>query len=91
MLENASLTIGALAWMVQKVLAYRCQVLLTKPLLLLKFVLSVREATALLLLGVGALLAHEPEATKLGLHLLFPGVFHISISVLMRMVVTMAA
>jgi hypothetical protein len=91
MLENASLTIRALARILQEVLANRCQVLLAKSLLFLKFILTVSKATALLFLGVGALLTHEPEAAKLGLYLLFPGALHVSIGVLMAMLVTMAA
>ena len=77
--------------MFHEVLAHGCQVLLAESLLFLKFILSMGKAAALLLLGVGALLTHEPEAAKLSLYLLFPGTLHGSFGVLMVVVVTVAA
>ena len=74
MLEDASLAVGALGRMLEEVFADRGQVLTAEALLLLEFILTVREATALLLLTVFALHAHEPETTKLGLNLLFPAI-----------------
>jgi len=75
-LENASLTVGALGRMLEEVFADRGQVLTAKSLLLLEFILTVSEATALFLLAVLALHAHEPETAKLGLNLLFPAIFN---------------
>lgn len=77
MLEDASLSVGALGWVLQKVLTDRCQVLLAQSLLLLELILSVGKATALLLLRVLALLTKKPEAAELGLDLLFPCVFEV--------------
>jgi len=74
MLEDASLTVGALGWVLQEVLADRCQVLSAQALLLLEILLSVREAATLVLLQVFAGQTLEPELAQLGLDLLFPGV-----------------
>ena len=74
-LEDASLTVGALGGMLEEVFADRGQVLTAKSLLLLEFILTVSEATALFLLAVLALHAHEPETAKLCLNLLFPAIF----------------
>jgi len=71
-LEDASLAIRALRGVLQEVLADRCQVLSAKSLLLLKLVLSVREATALFLLQVFARQTLEPELAQLGLDLFLP-------------------
>ena len=46
-----------------------------QTLLLLEFILSMSEATALILLAVLALHTHEPETAKFGLNLLFPSIF----------------
>jgi len=74
-LEDAPLTVGALGRMLEEVFADRGQVLTAESLLLLEFILTVSEATALFLLAVLALHAHEPETAKLGLNLLFPAIF----------------
>ena len=74
-LEDAPLTVGALGRMLEEVFADRGQVLTAESLLLLEFILAVSEATALFLLAVLALHAHEPETAKLGLNLLFPAIF----------------
>ena len=74
-LEDASLTVGALGGMLEEVFADRGQVLTAESLLLLEFILTVSEATALFLLAVLALHAHEPETAKLCLNLLFPAIF----------------
>jgi hypothetical protein len=74
-LEDASLAVGALGRMLEEVFADRGQVLTAETLLLLEFILTVSEATALFLLAVLALHAHEPETAKLGLNLLFPAIF----------------
>ena len=58
--------------MLQEVLADRCQILSAEALLLLKFLLSVRESAALVLLEVFAGQTLQPELAKLGLDLLFP-------------------
>ena len=79
-LEDASLTVCALRWVLQEVLADRCQVLSAQALLLLKLLLSVREATALVLLEVFAGKTLEPELAQLGLDLLFPGVVDLGTS-----------
>lgn len=71
-LENASLAISALGRMLEEVFADRSEVLLAKTLLLHELVLAVGKAAALIFLTVLALLTLEPEATKLGLDLLFP-------------------
>ena len=71
-LENASLAISALGRMLEEVLTDRSEVLLAKTLLLHELVLAVGKAAALIFLTVLALLTLEPEATKLGLDLLFP-------------------
>lgn len=76
-LEDASLSVSALGGMLQKVLANWCEVLFAETLLLLEFILSVGEATALFLLAVLALLTKKPEAAELSLNLLFPSVFKI--------------
>jgi len=60
--------------MLEEVLADRCQVLSAKTLLLLKLVLAVSKAAALLFLAVFAVLALEPEAAQLSLDLLLPAV-----------------
>lgn len=73
-LEDASLAVGALGRMLEEVFADRGQVLTAESLLLLEFILTVSEATALFLLAVLALHAHEPETAKLGLNLLFPAI-----------------
>jgi hypothetical protein len=74
-LEDAPLTVGALGRMLEEVFADRGQVLTAESLLLLELILAVSEATALFLLAVLALHAHEPETAKLGLNLLFPAIF----------------
>jgi len=74
-LEDAPLAVGALGRMLEEVFADRGQVLTAEALLLLEFILTVSEATALFLLTVLALHAHEPETAKLGLNLLFPAIF----------------
>ena len=74
-LEDASLAVSALGRMLEEVFADRGQVLTAESLLLLEFILTVSEATALFLLAVLALHAHEPETAKLGLNLLFPAIF----------------
>jgi len=74
MLEDASSTVSALAWVVQEVLAYRREVLSAERLFLLKFFLSVGESTSLFLELVLALLASQPEPTKFCLDLPFPSV-----------------
>ena len=74
-LEDASLAVSAFGRMLEEVFADRGQVLTAKSLLLLEFILTVSEATALFLLAVLALHAHEPETAKLGLNLLFPAIF----------------
>ena len=45
-----------------------------QTLLLLELVLAVGKATTLVLLAVLTLHALEPEAAKLGFHLLFPSI-----------------
>ena len=60
--------------MVQEILANRCQVLTAEALLLLKLVLSVSEAAALLLLAVFARLSIEPELAEFSLDLFLPSV-----------------
>lgn len=58
--------------MFQEVLADRCQILSAETLLLLKFILSVRESATLVLLEVLAGQTLQPELAKLGLDLLLP-------------------
>lgn len=58
--------------MLKEVLADRSQVLSAETLLLLKFILAVSEATALLFLAIFAVLALKPEAAQLSLDLLLP-------------------
>lgn len=60
--------------MFQEVLADRCQILSAETLLLLKFILSVRESATLVLLEVLAGQTLQPELAKLGLDLLLPSV-----------------
>jgi hypothetical protein len=48
--------------------------LTAQTLLLLELVLAVSKATALVLLAVLTIHSLEPEAAKLGLHLLFPSI-----------------
>jgi len=74
MLEYASSTISALAWVIQEVLAYRCEVLSAEGLFLLKFFLSVGKSAPLFLKLVLALKALQPEPTKFCLDLLFPSI-----------------
>jgi hypothetical protein len=73
-LEDAALPIGALRWMLQKVLADRGKILSAQTLLLLELFLAVGESTALLLLAVFAGLAIEPEAAEFSLDFLLPSV-----------------
>ena len=89
-LEDASLAVSALGRMLEEVFADRGQVLTAESLLLLEFILTVSEATALFLLAVLALHAHEPETAKLGLNLLFPAIFVFVILVARCGVVVMA-
>jgi len=49
--------------------------LTAQALLLLELILTVGEPTALFLLAVLTLHAHEPETAKFGLNLLFPSIF----------------
>jgi len=58
--------------MLKEVLADRSQVLSAETLLLLKLILAVSEATALLFLAIFAVLALKPEAAQLSLDLLLP-------------------
>jgi hypothetical protein len=58
--------------MLQEVLANRRQILSAESLLLLKLVLSVRKATALVFLQVFTSLTLEPELAQLGLDLFLP-------------------
>jgi len=74
-LENATLAISALRWVLKEVLAYRCQVLSAESLLFLKLFLAVGESTALLFLAILTILTVEPESAQLCLYLLFPPVF----------------
>lgn len=76
-LKDAPLPIRALRWVVQEILAHRCQVLAAQALLFLKFVLAVSESATLLFLTVLTGLAIEPEAAKLSLDLLLPAVLHL--------------
>jgi len=73
-LEDASSTIRALAWVFQEVLTYRCEVLSAEGLFLLKFFLSVGESATLFLKLVFALKTLKPEPTQFCLDLLFPSV-----------------
>jgi len=73
MLEDAPLTIRALGGVLEEILADRRQILSAQTLLLHELVLSVGEATPLVLQEVLAVLALEPEPAQLRLDLLFPG------------------
>lgn len=73
MLEDAPLTIRALGGVLEEILADRRQILSAQTLLLHELVLSVGEATPLVLQEVLAVLALEPEPAQLCLDLLFPG------------------
>jgi len=73
-LENATLAVGALRWVLKEVLAHRCQVLSAESFLLLQLFLTVGKSTALLFLAVLAILTVEPESAQLSLDLLFPSV-----------------
>ena len=75
MLENASLSVGALRWVVQEILADRCEILSAKALFLLEFVRAVSKATTLLFLTVFAVLAVKPEPAQFCPDLLLPPVF----------------
>ena len=79
-LEDASLTIRTLRWVVQEILADRCQVLTAEAFFLLKLVLSVSEAAALLLLAVFARLSIEPELAEFSLDLFLPSVLDLGSS-----------
>jgi len=75
-LEDASRSIGALAWMIKEILAYRCEVLSAQGLLLLKLFLTMGESASLLLENVLTLLALQPEPTQFGLDLSLPSILH---------------
>ena len=71
-LEDASLTIRTLGWVLKEILTNRCQILSAEAFLLLELLLAVSEATALFLLAVLARLTVEPELAQLGLDFLPP-------------------
>lgn len=71
-LENASVSVRALAWMFQEILTDRCEVLPAESLFLLQFFLSMCESTSLLLELVLTLKALQPEPTQFGLDLALP-------------------
>ena len=74
-LENAPCSIGTFTWVLQEILTNWCKVLSAKGLFLLKFLLSVSKATALLFHLVFALKSLQPKSAKLSLHLLLPWTF----------------
>ena len=71
-LENASVSVRALARVLQEVLTHRCQILFVKSSLWLKFMLPVSKAATLLLFPVLALKAFQPKFAKLSSHFRLP-------------------
>ena len=71
-LENASLSISALGWMLQKVLANRSQILPAETFLFLELILTMRKSTSLIFLTVFTSLSIEPETAKFSFDLLLP-------------------
>ena len=72
MLEDASGTVCAFAWVFQEILTDRCEVLPAESLFLLQFFLSMCESTSLFLELVLTLLALQPEPTQFCLDLTLP-------------------
>ena len=82
MLEDASGTVCALAWVFQEILTDWREILSTQGFLLLKFLLSMGETASLFLELVLTLKALQPEPTQFGLDLTLPWIFLLDISLL---------